>query len=472
VLNDGGDAASDDAWFRDWRCRELARVDQSGVAYLDYTGAALYPASLVRADADRLLASVLGNPHSEHAASRASSDGLLAARRALLDFVAASPDEYEIILTPNTTGACRLVGESFPFTAGSAFLLAADNHNSVNGIREFARERGAHVGIVPLDEDLRLVEPLAALEHPRSGPSLFAYPAQSNFSGVRHPLALVDDAQRRGWRVLVDAASFLPTSDLRLGEVKPDFVTLSLYKIAGYPTGIGALIARRDALTELRRPWFSGGTVQWASVQHQRHRLIDGPEGFEDGTPPFLAAAAVAPALGAVRAADRPRLRRHLLHLTELLLNGVASLRHGNGAAAVQVHGPLDAIARGATVAVSLRDQSGQSIPYWDVERAARGHGIAVRGGCFCNPGCAEAAFAFPDARVRSCLDSLGRDFTIPRFAACLDDRTVGAIRVSMGLGTIRADVERLLAFLRCYTEADHHRLPVRTLQRVVKRSR
>ena len=93
-------------------------------------------------------------------------------------------------------------------------------------------------------------------------------------------------------------------------------------------------------------------------------------------------------------------------------------------------------------------------IPYWEVEAAARDEGIAIRGGCFCNPGCAETAFQFPDARVRSCLDTLGDDFTIPRFAACLEDQTVGAIRVSMGLGTIRADVERFLAFIRRYAEA------------------
>jgi selenocysteine lyase/cysteine desulfurase len=87
------------------------------------------------------------------------------------------------------------------------------------------------------------------------------------------------------------------------------------------------------------------------------------------------------------------------------------------------------------------------------VESAARDAAIAVRGGCFCNPGCAEAAFAFPDVRVRSCLDTLGDAFTIPRFASCLDDHTVGAIRVSMGLGTVRADVDRFLTFLQRYVQ-------------------
>lgn len=446
-------AAADDAWFADWRHRELQRVSQVGMAYLDYTGAALYPALVVRADANRLLETVLGNPHSEHGPSRTASTDLATARRALLAFVGAPPDEYDVILTANTTGACRLVGESFPFAMEGTLLLAEDNHNSVNGIREFARAAGSATRTIGLDAELRLRGAHAALEMRGAGPSLFAFPAQSNFSGVRHSLDLVREARERGWRVLLDTASYLPTADIDLGNVKPDFLALSLYKIAGYPTGLGALIARKDALAELRRPWFSGGTVKWASVQHQRHRLSDAPEGFEDGTPSFLAAAAVEPALAAVRAADRERLARHLGHLTGALLDGVSALSHGNGAPMCRVHGPRDLTQRGATIALSVHDAGGRVIPYWEVEVAARDAGIAIRGGCFCNPGCAEAAFAFPDARVRSCLDSLGQDFTIPRFAACLDDHTVGAIRVSMGLGTIRADVDRFLSFLARYVE-------------------
>ena len=34
-------------------------------------------------------------------------------------------------------------GEAYPLHGGDRFLLTFDNHNSVNGIREFARARGA-----------------------------------------------------------------------------------------------------------------------------------------------------------------------------------------------------------------------------------------------------------------------------------------------------------------------------------------
>ena len=60
---------------------------------------------------------------------------------AVLRHLNADPEEYSVIFTPNATGACRLVGEAYPFRRGSRLILTVDNHNSVNGLREFARRR-------------------------------------------------------------------------------------------------------------------------------------------------------------------------------------------------------------------------------------------------------------------------------------------------------------------------------------------
>lgn len=446
-------ATGDDAFYDGWRARELSRVERAGLTYLDFTGAALYPESVVRADAERLTRQVLGNPHSEHDPSRDAASDLHDARAALLELLHASDDDYVAIITANATAAARLVAESFPFAERGALALTADNHNSVIGIREQARGKGAELRNVELDADLRLREPLALLGRLPRGPSLFAYPAQSNFSGVRHPLSLVGEAQRRGWRVLLDAASYLATSDLDLTQTPADFVTLSLYKIAGYPAGVGALVARRDALAELQRPWFSGGTVDWVSVQHGRHKLIAGEPGFEDGTVPFLALGGVRPALEAVRSVAGDRLVRHLAGLTTQMLDSLQGLQHSNGQPVVRIHGPGDLADRGATVAFTVHDASGAVIPYWTVEYDAREAGIAVRGGCFCNPGCAERAFDFAERDTLRCLDALGDRFTIPRFADCLAGQPVGAIRASLGLGSVRRDVERLSNMIAGYVD-------------------
>ena len=448
------DAIADDAFFAEWRARELSRVERARLAYLDYTGAALYPESLVRADAERLGRSVLGNPHSEHVASRDASGDHEDARAAILELLHAPPGEYDAVITANATSAIRLVAESFPFSRGSALLLTADNHNSVNGVREHALARGASVRTIGLDEELRLQHPLRAFGNRPAAPSLFAYPAQSNFSGVRHSLSLIGAAQRRGWRVLLDAAAYLPTAELDLSRTPADFVALSIYKISGYPSGVGALVARREALAELRRPWFSGGTVDWVSVQHRRHRLSPGAAGFEDGTVPYLALGAVRPALEAARTSGGPRLARHLARLTSELLAAFGGLRHAGGRPVVRVHGPGSLEDRGPAVAFTLYDASGSVIPYWQVEAAAREAGIAVRGGCFCNPGCAESAFEFAERPTMYCLEELGDRFTIQRFADCLGGGAVGAVRASLGLGSVRADVERLVRFVEGYGTA------------------
>src|ERR1044071_9902802 len=65
------------------------------------------------------------------------------AREAVLRFFNASADEWSVVFTANASEALKLVGESYPFDAAGEYLLTFDNHNSVNGIREFARARGA-----------------------------------------------------------------------------------------------------------------------------------------------------------------------------------------------------------------------------------------------------------------------------------------------------------------------------------------
>ena len=67
--------------------------------------------------------------------------------RAVLRFFNASPDEYVVIFTANASGALKLVGEAYPFGKDCCYLLTFDNHNSVNGIREYALAKGARVHI-------------------------------------------------------------------------------------------------------------------------------------------------------------------------------------------------------------------------------------------------------------------------------------------------------------------------------------
>ncbi|MBL0077223.1 MAG: hypothetical protein IPP41_15370 [Rhodocyclaceae bacterium] len=65
------------------------------------------------------------------------------------------------------------MGESFPFSPQGRLLLTADNHNSVNGIREFALAKRAAVAYAPLTRpdlriDLKTMDEMLAQADPRS----------------------------------------------------------------------------------------------------------------------------------------------------------------------------------------------------------------------------------------------------------------------------------------------------------------
>lgn len=441
--------------FEDLRRQEFKRLEATRQSYLDYTGAALFPETLVASHMQQLTRTVLGNPHSDNPSSLASAKLVHKARAHVLQFFEADPAQYEVIFVANATAAVKLVAESFPFCPSSQLLLTTDNHNSVNGIREYALRAGTQVSYWPLAQSLELCEEPAPLKQlgRMPGPNLFAFPAQSNFSGIQHNLDWINRAQRAGFAVLLDAAAFVPTNSLSLRRRKPEFVCLSFYKMFGYPTGIGALIARRDALVRLSRPWFSGGTVDFVSTHHNLHQLSNNAAGFEDGTANFGSMAAVIAGLDFLTRISYPRISSHTTDLMRQLVRLMGALSHSNGAPLVQWYGSRDA-RYGNTRAFNLLSASGAVIDYEEVERDAKRARISIRGGCFCNPGCAEAAFEMPPAATRACLQSLsGEAFEPRRLRACLGNVPVGALRVSVGIPTNQSDVSQFLGFLSRYVD-------------------
>ncbi len=439
------------------RTRDFARLDALGQVYLDYTGGGLYGESQVARHRELLQAHVFGNPHSQNPASAFSTELIERCRRRVLRFFNASPDDYTVIFTANATHALKLVGEAYPFRPGDHFLLTFDNHNSVNGIREFDRARGAkttYVPIVPppMRVDEKTLDAFLELANP-GGHNLFAYPAQSNFSGVQHALDWIARAQARGWDVLLDAAAFVPTNRLDLGRWRPDFVALSFYKMFGYPTGIGALIARWPALDRLHRPWFAGGTITVASVQADRYSLATGPAAFEDGTLNYLGIPAVEIGLEFLEAAGLERVHERVRVLTAWLIDRLLELRHANGRPLVRLYGPRSMRARGGTIAMNFYDSRGQFIDHRAVEEAAARCNISLRTGCFCNPGAGEAALGLSREELVTCFRDAGDHLAYEEFRRCIDGKSSGAVRVSLGLVSNFADVHRFVEFARGFLQ-------------------
>ncbi|HKE77836.1 MAG TPA: aminotransferase class V-fold PLP-dependent enzyme [Solirubrobacteraceae bacterium] len=444
----------DTAIIDELRATDYARLDAEGDVYLDYTGGSLYAESQIAEHLRSLGGGVFGNPHSMSPTSSASTALVERARAAVLQYFNAPEGEYECIFTQNATAALRLVGEAYPFERGDRFLATFDNHNSVNGIREFARAKRAETVYVPLEApDLRVDDDVLEryLDDAPGEHNLFAYPAQSNFSGVKHPLEWIETAHDRGWDVLVDCAAFVPTSPLDLSEHQPDFVAISFYKMFGYPTGIGALIARRDALARLERPWFSGGTVLAANVQGELAVPLTGHALFEDGTVNYLGIPAVEIGLRHIERIGIDTIARRVEALGTRLLEQLQDLRHSDGSPAVRIYGPTTWDRRGGTISFNFLHPDGREIDERYVDRVAAAHRISVRTGCFCNPGAGETAFSIS----RDTL--IGAEFadgmTLDDYIDVVGLPTGGAVRASVGLVSNLADVERFMEFATAFCD-------------------
>jgi len=443
------------------RASEYARLDAQGQIYLDYTGGGLYAESQLREHMALLSENVFGNPHSRNPTSMAITHLVERARTAVLEFFNASPDEYTAIFTPNASGALKLIGESYPFEAGDQYLLTFDNHNSVNGIREYACARGAEVTYIPLRlPDLRPDEQELFGQLGQSQPGrrrLFAYPAQSNFSGAQHPLEWIAYAQERGWHVLLDAAAFAPSNRLDLGRWHPDFVTLSFYKIFGYPTGVGCLLARKSALKQLRRPWFAGGTISIASVQGQGwHYLLPNEAGFEDGTINYLTLPAVEIGLRHIAAIGLETIHERVACLTGWLLEQMHALRHHDGRPLVRFYGPSGAERRGGTIAFNFYDREGRPHDSRRIEALAAEANISLRTGCFCNPGAGEIAHNITRDEMAECFKS-DEPISFDQFIALIRSigggKSASTVRISVGLASNFADVYQFIVFARGFLD-------------------
>ncbi|GJJ08014.1 hypothetical protein Clacol_002221 [Clathrus columnatus] len=378
------------------RDHEYTRL--GNIVYLDYTGATLYPECLVREAGQILLSEVLGNPHSTNLASRSASNCTADARSAVLKFFNADPEVYCVVWTANATAGAKIIGESFPWKTESTLFLPIDNHNSMNGIRRFAQVKEAEVEYYSAD-NIEHSHNMLSFRLPKPGETgLFCLTGQSNVSGFKADLSLINEAASRGFYTLLDAAALAPTTSISLSGQKlnnsVDAMTISLYKIMGYPTGLGALVIKKKFLQLLQKPWFAGGTVEIVQVPGDAYTLEEGVARFEDGTINFLSLNIVPRGLSLV-AGLIPHVKPRILSLTHWTMHALDEITHpSNNRPLVYIRSPpLDTpfdelLAHyGGVIAFEVADDNGDFISCDAIEYAAGKANICVRSGCMCNPG-------------------------------------------------------------------------------------
>ena len=178
------------------------------------------------------------------------------------------------------------------------------------------------------------------------------------------------------WLWCLDAAKLAATSVLDLSfschpelkSFRPHFITVSFYKMFGYPTGLGALLIRRDVEPILRKSYYGGGTLAAAAADSmfEARKADSMHEYMEDGTPNYYAIAALPRCFEFINSiGGMETIQERTFQLTKILAQCMAALHHSNGQPLCTLYGwGSDATTetQGPVVAFNLRSRNGNAI--------------------------------------------------------------------------------------------------------------
>jgi molybdenum cofactor sulfurtransferase len=404
--------------------------------YLDYAGAALPNKEALKEVFQTLQSSTISNPHSS------SSSFIHTFRKQLCEYFATDLSTYTPIFTQNATHAIKLIGEILPFTT---FQYTKTNHNSVLGLRSYAITKDANIEMLDDNTFLTISTLRKRVQETNNPLTLVAFPAECNLTGKLFDLRQITFLQNKNTCILLDAAKFVSTHKLDLTKVQPDFVCLSLYKLFGYPTGIGVLLVKNTSANLLQKSYFGGGTYELnlpdKLIYVQRKTFL---ESMEDGTIPFLSILEAQIMLKHFNKTPAEEAFLEVYEITSYAYENLSSLCYENGQPLCEIYGEKHN--EQTVIACNFKTKDGFFIGYKDVERFTLAENIKLRVGCCCNPGACSTYLGLDSDTLlsfhkqgHSCADQ--KDL--------IDGRPTGVVRISFGIGSTYKDVDSFITFLK-----------------------
>ena len=357
--------------------------------------------------------------------SRASTAAYEGARESIRAFVNGRPDDA-VIITRNTTDSINLLAGTLP--EGTHVVAFAGEHHANLLPWKRIGVRYLPVPETPAEMLEQLASTLRDLPHCED-PHLVAATGASNVTGEMWPLAdIARVAHEHGARLLVDAAQLAPHAPIDMQRDGIDYLALSAHKLYA-PYGAGALIGERDWLSAGDPFLRGGGAVKLVTIAETLWAEL--PDRQEAGSPNVIGAVALGVACDALAAAGMDRVAAEE---AELLAYARERLATVGGFEHYRVW-PAD------HPRVGLLTFNVRGVPY-DLLAAVLSaeHGIGIRHGCFCAHPLMMRLLRVDDAEAQRLID-------VTRTGG--HERLPGAARMSLGLGSVKADIDALADALR-----------------------
>jgi len=349
--------------------------------------------------------------------SRISTIAYEAAREEVRRFLGGRTDDV-VLFTRNTTDSLNLLEASLPSDV-EVVAFAAEHHANMLPWR---RRRVTYLPIPHRREDVttRVEDELRKRRRSRV---LVAITGASNVTGEFWPVReVVEVAHRYQARVVLDAAQLAPHAPVDIAAWDVDYVSVSGHKLYA-PFGAGVLCGRPDWMEHGEPFLFGGGAVKVVTTDDVVWAEL--PDRQEAGSPNVVGAVALAVACGVLRSVGMDRLAGDEDELHRY------------------AHERLDSVPGLVRYRV-WDDSTGVGIVAFNVEGfeysqtaaiLSAEFGIGVRHGCFCAHPLMMRLLNVTSNEARALVDRF-RDGSRPHLP--------GAVRISIGLGTTREDIDRV----------------------------
>lgn len=342
------------------------------------------------------------------------------AREAVRQFFHARLSDATIFVR-NTTDATNLLASALP---RDTEVLAFETEHHANMLPWRRGSLGARYLPAPSSPEEALLALERVLRRSSGRNRLVAISGASNVTGEVWPLReAVALAHHYDARAFVDGAQLAGHYPVDVQALDADYLAVSAHKMYA-PFGAGALIGRVDWLEGAWPYLRGGGAVEFVTLDSVLWSAL--PERHEAGSPNVVGAVAMG-------AACRSLARLGMDHIAQDELELATYARRRIGALpGIELYGLWESgTPRLGIMAFNLRG-------YWHSHLAAilsAEYGIGVRHGCFCAHPLMLHLLHVTDEEASAIRRDIGKGNRA---------RVPGAVRVSMGLGTTRDDVEQL----------------------------
>ena len=237
-------------------------------------------------------------------------------RKAVARFINAPANK--IVFTKGATESLSLVAHGLQLTEKDEVIVSIMEHHS-NMVPW--QQTKANVKYAPMKDGKLDMEALEKLITPAT--KVISVGHISNAIGVENPIKEIAQlAHSNNTLLVVDAAQSVGHQKVDVQELEADFVAFSAHKMFG-PMGVGVLYGK----IELLKPLVTGGG-SILTVTTKGTTFMEGPHGFEAGTPNVAGVVGLTAAITYLEQLGMDNVANHIQEMTTYATSKVVDLPH------------------------------------------------------------------------------------------------------------------------------------------------